>query len=153
MRLHIGICGMLLAIAILGCAESPAPQSSEKKSEVSTATGNSLDAGNATETKPDRDKPAADQGGPQLIGPGVSGPSDAAKPTHVVSIAAEYYTTGPQQGRPPDGKFEAGTNVTLIESAGSYSRVRTSAGDEAYVATDALKPLTNDADAPANGAK
>ena len=61
--------------------------------------------------------------------------------THVISVEAEYYTTGPQQGRPPDGKFSAGTNVNVIEEAGSYTLVRSKNGVEAFVASDALTQM------------
>jgi len=58
--------------------------------------------------------------------------------THVISIETEYDTTGPQQGRLPDGKFSAGTKVNAIEEAGSYSPVRSINGVEAFAAMDAL---------------
>ena len=58
--------------------------------------------------------------------------------THVVSSESAYYTSGPQQGRPPDGTFKPGTRVELLKDAGSYSLVRSDGGIEAYVATDAL---------------
>jgi serpin B len=61
--------------------------------------------------------------------------------THVVTIDAEYYTSGPQQGRPPDGTLKAGTKVTLVEAAGSYTRVRTPDELVAFVASDALQDL------------
>lgn len=63
------------------------------------------------------------------------------KLTHVIATETVYYKTGPQQGRPPDGTFKAGTKVTVIEKAGSYSLVRSGDGIEAYVASDALKKL------------
>ncbi len=61
--------------------------------------------------------------------------------THTIVSTVEYYNDGPQQARPPDGKFEIGTRVNLIENAGSYSRVRSEDGIETFVATDALKKL------------
>lgn len=61
--------------------------------------------------------------------------------THVIENETAYYLTGPQQGRPPDGKFAAGTRVRLLETAGSYARVRAEGGVEAYVSCDALQPL------------
>ena len=64
-----------------------------------------------------------------------------SKPTHVVQRDAEYYLTGPQQARPPDGTLPAGSRVTLLRDAGSYCLVRSAEGVEAYVATDALKPI------------
>lgn len=65
--------------------------------------------------------------------------------THVIVLETVYYTTGPQQARPADGKFEAGTKVKLLRRAGSYSQVKTEKGILAYVASDALKPLGGDA--------
>jgi uncharacterized protein YgiM (DUF1202 family) len=59
--------------------------------------------------------------------------------SHVITTEAEYYTTGPQQGRPPDGKFPAGTKVTIVREEGSYTLVRSEAGVEAYVSSDAVK--------------
>jgi serpin B len=60
--------------------------------------------------------------------------------SHVIAAETEYYTTGPQQGRPPDGKFLAGTKVTVVEKSGSYVLVKSEGGAEAYVAADAVKP-------------
>jgi hypothetical protein len=65
----------------------------------------------------------------------------AGRLTHVIERETEYYLAGPQQGRPPDGKFAAGTRVRVLESAGSYARVRTENGVEAYVSSEALQPL------------
>ena len=59
--------------------------------------------------------------------------------SHVVAVESEYYTYGPQQGRPPDGKFPAGTKVSLLTEAGSYVSVRSESGIEAYVAADVVK--------------
>ncbi|MBI1983303.1 MAG: hypothetical protein HYS61_03800 [Acidobacteria bacterium] len=69
------------------------------------------------------------------------GPRPAGGPTHVVLCDAEYYLTGPQQARPPDGTLAAGSKVTLRRDAGSYCLVRTEQNVEAYAATDALKLL------------
>ena len=52
-----------------------------------------------------------------------------------------YYLTGPQQARPPEGKFKSGTKVKLLRNAGSYSQVQSESGITAYVATGALKPI------------
>lgn len=61
--------------------------------------------------------------------------------THVIAKETEYYITGPQQGRPPDGKFKAGTKVGLIEKAGSYSLVESENAVKAYVATESVTEL------------
>ena len=62
----------------------------------------------------------------------------ASKFTHVISTETEYYTTGPQQGRPPGGKFSAGIKINVIREAGSYTLVRSENGVEVFVASDAL---------------
>ena len=59
--------------------------------------------------------------------------------SHAIVAETEYYTTGPQQGRPPDGKFPAGTKVNVVEEAGSYVLVKSDGGVEAYVAADSVK--------------
>lgn len=62
--------------------------------------------------------------------------------SHVLAVEAVYYTTGPQQGRPPDGKLPSGTRVHIVRQAGSYTLVRTDGGIEAYVAADIVKTST-----------
>jgi hypothetical protein len=49
-----------------------------------------------------------------------------------------FYKIGPQQAMPPDGKFEAGTRVEVIEEAGSYTLVRAEDGRQGYVSADAI---------------
>ena len=61
--------------------------------------------------------------------------------THVLKADTPYYSSGPQQARSPDGTFQAGTKVVLIQDAGSYSEVETEDGITGYVATDVLKPI------------
>ena len=61
--------------------------------------------------------------------------------THVVTSKTEYYLDGPAQARTPDGSLEVGTKVALLEEAGSYCRVQTEGGIEAYISTDSLQPL------------
>ena len=63
--------------------------------------------------------------------------------SHVIAAETEYYTTGTQQGRPPDGKFPTGTKVSIVEEAGSYVLVKSEGGVEAYVGAGAVKPLGN----------
>ena len=60
--------------------------------------------------------------------------------THVVHVDSVYYTTGPQQSRPPDGTFKAGTKVKIIRDAGSYSQVESDGGVTAFVSTGSLAP-------------
>jgi serpin B len=59
--------------------------------------------------------------------------------SHMIAVATEYYTTGPQQGRPADGEFSAGTKVKIVEQAGSYVLLQSEAGIKAFVAADAVK--------------
>jgi len=72
---------------------------------------------------------------------------DAKAPTKfthtiVSPVGAHYYLGGPQQARPPEGKFKPGTRVKLVRNAGSYSVVQSESGITAHVATAALKKLT-----------
>lgn len=64
-----------------------------------------------------------------------------AAPTHVVTTDTVYYMSGPQQARPPEGKFKAGTKVTVVQNAGSYSVVRSVDGVQAYVSTASLEAI------------
>lgn len=59
--------------------------------------------------------------------------------THVIARAAVYYTSGPQQGRPPDGRLPAGTEVKLVRRSGSYALIQTESGIRGFVATAAMK--------------
>jgi hypothetical protein len=64
--------------------------------------------------------------------------------THLVASDTAYYLSGPQQARPPEGTLPAGTKVTLLEEAGSYCRVRSQEGIEAYVSTNSLQPVEHE---------
>jgi uncharacterized protein YgiM (DUF1202 family) len=66
-----------------------------------------------------------------------------SQPSHVVTADTLYYTTGPQQGRPPDGTLAAGTRVTLLTDGGSYSQVTTEDDITCWVASDDLAPITS----------
>lgn len=57
------------------------------------------------------------------------------------TLDTPFYLDGPQQARPPDGTLTAGTRVTLVSAAGSYSQVILPDGRKAYVASDSLQPL------------
>lgn len=61
--------------------------------------------------------------------------------THVISASTEYYTGGPQQARPPDGRLPAGSKIVILTEAGSYVRVRSETGIVAYVSAGALTKL------------
>jgi hypothetical protein len=52
---------------------------------------------------------------------------------YVIARDVEYYTTGPQQGRPPDGTLPAGTKVNVRRRTGGYWLVRSAEGVEGYV--------------------
>ena len=60
----------------------------------------------------------------------------------MVAIVADYRVSSRNQTKPSaavaDGKFEAGTKVSIIRDAGSYTLVRSEDGVEAYVSSDAL---------------
>ena len=68
---------------------------------------------------------------------------DRPAATHSLAAPTAYYTTGPQQGRPPDGRFAAGTKVRILRKAGSYTQVETENGMRAYVASGALEEIAS----------
>ncbi len=59
--------------------------------------------------------------------------------TYVLAAATLYYKSGPQQGRPPDGTWPAGTKVQLISGSGSYSLVKSPDGTTGYVESTSLQ--------------
>ena len=63
--------------------------------------------------------------------------------THEIAgpFGAVYYLGGPQQARPPEGRFKPGTRVRLVRKNSSYSVVQSETGITAHVATAALKPI------------
>jgi len=65
------------------------------------------------------------------------------KGDHQISMETVYYTTGPQQGRAPDGKFPAGTRVTILKEAGSYRLVESDSGVVGYVESRAVERATD----------
>jgi subtilisin family serine protease len=62
-------------------------------------------------------------------------------PTHRLVRDVDYYSVGPQQGTPPDGRLASGTLVVLLEEHAAYSRVETPESQAVFVASDALQPL------------
>ena len=70
--------------------------------------------------------------------------SSKATSTYVIATDTLFYRDGPQQARPADGQFDAGTAVDLIQQAGSYSLVRAADGREGYVSTDAVRKRSAD---------
>jgi hypothetical protein len=61
--------------------------------------------------------------------------------THQVIRDTKYYLKGPQQGSGPDGTFQAGIKVKMLEERPAYSRVESENGIAAWVKTDDLKSL------------
>ena len=61
--------------------------------------------------------------------------------THRVVNETPFYLDGPQQSRPADGVLAAGTEVTVVETSGSYALVTLPDDRRAYVATDSLVEL------------
>ena len=61
--------------------------------------------------------------------------------THTILLETEYYTGGPQQGRPPDGQISAGTRVKIMEGAGSYALIKAETGETGYVSASALEGI------------
>lgn len=78
---------------------------------------------------------------PRATGDASATPEAPAGFTHEVATHTAYYLTGPQQGRPPEGFLSVGTKAAILQDGGSYARVRTAAGIEAWVARDALKEI------------
>ena len=79
-----------------------------------------------------------DGGSPEdSVAGGSTGPAETYP--CVISQEAEYYTTGPQQGRPPDGTFPAGTKVNVRRRTGGYWLVRTADGVEGYVLGESVQ--------------
>ncbi|MGB6043155.1 MAG: divalent metal cation transporter [Pirellulales bacterium] len=60
--------------------------------------------------------------------------------THVVTSESVYYSDGPQQGRPPDGKFVAGTSVKKLNEESGYWLVEDENGTKGYVAAEFVQP-------------
>ena len=69
-------------------------------------------------------------------------------PKVVVISQAAYYFDGPQQSRPPDGSLATGTEVAVLEKAGSYWLVLSEHGDRGFVAADHLKEIDRGQDEP-----
>ena len=111
---------------------------------------NQQEAGNPANEEPGSEQSATDKPkqetaadstedsqAPEIVAPS----KKEVKVTHVITSEEVYYLDGPQQMRPPDGKFPAGTKVELVQEAGSYSMVVSEDGISAYVSTGALKPI------------
>jgi len=121
---------LLLSIGLYGCTkEKPASTSSDPKTTEKPDQQESPD-------QAESDQPA-DSSNPEIV----PAEKNVVKVTHVIRSEETYYLDGPQQMRPPDGKFKAGTKVELVEEAGSYSVVVSEDGIKAYISTGALKSI------------
>lgn len=84
--------------------------------------------------------PASIDGGQDAGATATKGTSDPTETfPYTVTQQVEYYTSGPQQGRPPDGKLAAGTKINVLRRTGGYSLVHTAEGIEGYISTDAIQ--------------
>ena len=74
----------------------------------------------------------------------ITPPSEAAPTTftHTVTQETEYYLSGPQQGRPSEGKLPAGTKVAAsADKMGQYIFVESESGIKAWIHESALKTI------------
>jgi hypothetical protein len=121
---------LLLLIGFYGC-------NNEQPSSTPSDTGAAGDSDTQGATEQTTEAQPNDSSNPEIVPPQKA----AVKVTHVISSEETYYLDGPQQMRPPDGKFKAGTKVELVQEAGSYSVVVSEDGIRAYVSSGALKPI------------
>jgi len=61
--------------------------------------------------------------------------------THVITHSAPYYKHGPTQLEAPQGIIPEGTHVWVVGKEGTYTRVWTAGGVDAYVWNGAVMPL------------
>ncbi len=61
----------------------------------------------------------------------------------IITTKTAYYIGGPQQSRPPEGQFEAGTRVIVAEDNGAYLLVTDKKGLTAWVTADAVSREPN----------
>jgi hypothetical protein len=155
---------IVLALGLVtGCANKPASEPADKGSPSSpdlkekdqtknpggTSSPGAMQSGTVSpmETGPkspdiaakDATKsPAAPPNGGVSMAP-VMGPAykDA---THVLADNEPYYLSSPGTEAKPDGMWAAGTPVLVVIPSGTYSKVKTGGGTEAYVSTAGLKP-------------
>ena len=116
-------------LAVLGCTGSAVPEPAEQ-------------AGTKTEVPSAPSDPEPVDDSVQAARPKVpAGPNARERFDHVIATGTEYYTGGPQQARPPDGRLEPGTSVRVADKAGSYLLVETAGGISGYVAADAVRAV------------
>ena len=122
---------LFVLIGFWGCSSEPSSDTDTDDSSSQQSTQDDA-TDDATDNKADHlDKATIDL--PEKTPP--------VKVTHVISSEATYYLDGPQQMRPPDGKFKMGTKVELVQENGSYSQVVSEDGIRAHVSTGSLKPI------------
>ncbi len=118
---------ILVLIGSWGCNNQQPPENSTNDTSAEQSSNE-----NTTD-----EKGADPADNPEIVPP----KKTEVKVTHVIGGEEVYYLDGPQQMRPPDGKFKAGTRVELVQDAGSYSVVVSEDGIRAYVSTGSLKPV------------
>lgn len=99
----------------------------QKKTTVSTSRGTGLTSGDTILLK-------------YMDSPSQNTSPEAAFP-YVVMKGTSYFTSGPQQMKPPDGVFQEDTAVKISQDAGAFVLLETAAGEKLFVSTDALTPV------------
>lgn len=61
--------------------------------------------------------------------------------THEVTVETSYYLSGPQQGRPPEGKLKPGDKILILSDSGSYVLMKSEGGVEAYISKGSFKKI------------
>ena len=133
-RVFAGLGAALLLGAGGGCGQSHREPQRPKEPPAIRSAGPSHQKAASPAGNAETDKtPSSDQK--------QQSPAAEGRWTHQVALETEYYKTGPQQMRPPDGKFAPGTKVRIVREAGSYIQVESETGVTAYVEAGSLKPL------------
>ena len=70
-------------------------------------------------------------------------PDQPEKFTHILTSDTPYYTSGPQQGGPPDGTLKKGTQIIVIQNSGSYSLVESADKIKAYIVDSSFDKIKN----------
>ena len=95
-------------------------------------------------TRPESSKPSIEKF--TLTGPKTQDVPQVADA--VITSKTVYYMGGPQQSRPPEGEFAAGTRVTVAKINGAYLLVTDKKGLTAWVSADSVSreptPRTKD---------
>ncbi len=133
-RVFVGLGAALLLGTGGGCGQSHREPQRPKEPPAIRSAGPSHQEPASPAGNAETDKPGSGDQKPQS-------PAAEVQWTHQVALETEYYKTGPQQMRPPDGKFAPGTKVRIVREAGSYVQVESETGVTAYVEAGSLKPL------------